>query len=223
MEKEEEKCTCTEECATGYNPNCTCECDECHCSEKADDQEAFKERILKEIEESQQVRKEKKEKEKKSFKKDKNADKLNDAYNKISELEDALLRSKAEFVNYRKRLDEETSRLLKYSNKDIALKILPTLDNFERAINMDDDKLNDEVSKFLSGFIMIYNSFIDVLKTEEIVEIDALGQSFNPELHQAIMTKQVEGMEPDMVASVLQKGYMLKDQVIRPAMVIVSE
>ena len=142
---------------------------------------------------------------------------------RIKELEDSLLRSKAEFINYRKRLEEEQSRLLKYCNEDLIKEILPILDNFERAIKMDDTNLDDEVSKFLSGFKMIYCNLVNILKNYGVIEIDGNNKPFDPTYHEAIMTEKRDGVEPGMVLEVLQKGYILKDRVIRPAMVKVSE
>ena len=142
---------------------------------------------------------------------------------RIKELEDSLLRSKAEFINYRKRLEEEQSRLLKYCNEDLIKEILPILDNFERAIKMDDTNLDDEVSKFLSGFKMIYCNLVNILKSNGVIEIDGNNKPFDPTYHEAIMTEKRDGVEPSMVLEVLQKGYILKDRVIRPAMVKVSE
>ena len=197
MKKEEkckEECTCEEECTCGENCECTPE-ENCGCGGHCKDKK----------------------------KKDKHADKLNEAYNMISELEDKLLREKAELINYRKRKEEETERLLKYSSEDIAKSLLPIVDNFERAINMDDDNLEDEVSKFLSGFKMIYCNFVSVLEKNGIKAIDEANVPFDPAFHQAIMTEKRDGVEPEMILEVLQKGYLLKDKVIRPAMVKVSE
>ena len=142
---------------------------------------------------------------------------------RIKELEDSLLRSKAEFINYRKRLEEEQSRLLKYCNEDLIKETLPILDNFERAIKMDDTNLDDEVSKFLSGFKMIYCNLVNILKNYGVIEIDGNNKPFDPTYHEAIMTEKRDGVEEGMVLEVLQKGYILKDKVIRPAMVKVSE
>ena len=192
----EEECHCSDECTCGDNCECTPE-ENCGCGGHCKD--------------------------KKKEKKDKHADKLNEAYNMISELEDKLLREKAELINYRKRKEEETERLLKYSSEDIAKSLLPIVDNFERAINMDDDNLEDEVSKFLSGFKMIYCNFVSVLEKNGIKAIDEANVPFDPAFHQAIMTEKREGVEPEMILEVLQKGYLLKDKVIRPAMVKVSE
>ena len=161
--------------------------------------------------------------EKKEKKKDKHTDKLNDAYNKISELEDALLRSKAEFVNYRKRLEEEQARIMKFSNEDIVKEILPVIDNFERAISMDDDNLDDEVSKFLSGFKILYGNLVSILNDYEVSEIKSLNEVFDATYHQAMLTEEREGIEPGIVIEVLQKGYLLKGKVIRPSMVKVSK
>lgn len=191
-----DECTCGSECKC--NENCTCEEDDCQCEH------------------------DKKEKKQKKIK-DKRLDKLNEAYNKISELEDRLLREKAELVNYRKRKEEEISRLLKYSNEDLVKEILPIVDNFERAINMDDDNLEDEVSKFLSGFKMIYCKLVSTLEKYEVKAIDGNNKPFDPTYHQAVLTEQREGVEKEIVLDVLQKGYLYKDKVIRPAMVKVSE
>lgn len=142
---------------------------------------------------------------------------------KIKELEDSLLRSKAEFINYRKRLEEEHFRLANFCNEDLIKQILPIIDNFERAINMDDADLSDEVSKFLSGFKMIYCNLTTILKENGVVEIDGNNKPFNPSYHEAIMTEERSGVVAGMVLDVLQKGYILKGKVIRPAMVRVSE
>ena len=142
---------------------------------------------------------------------------------KIKQLENELLKSKAEFINYRKRLEEEHSRFIKYCNEDLVKQLLPTLDNFERAISMDDNNLTDEVSKFLSGFKMIYCNFVNILKSCGVVEIDGNNKPFDANYHEAIMTEKQDGVESGMVLEVLQKGYILNGKVIRPAMVRVSE
>jgi len=142
---------------------------------------------------------------------------------KIKSLEEALLRKDADMINYRKRKDEEVTRMLKYSNEYIAKDLLPIVDNFERAISLDDDNLDDELSKFLEGFKMIYCHLNDVLNKYEIKAIDGNKKPFDPNYHQAVLTEKIEGMEPGMVIEVLQKGYLLKDKVIRSAMVKVSE
>lgn len=159
----------------------------------------------------------------KKNKKDKLKEKINELENKVKELEDNNLRTKAELINFRRRKEEETSRMLKYANEDLIKELLPIIDNFERAINMDDDNLDDEVSKFLSGFKMIYCNMENILKNYGVTEIEALNLEFDPTIHQAVLTEHVDGVESGKVIEVLQKGYKLKDKVIRPSMVKVSE
>ena len=168
------------------------------------------------------IPKEEKPKKEKKVKKDVNKEKIAELENKIKELEEALLRKEADLINYRKRKDEEVSRMLKYKDEDIAKDILPIIDNFERAINLDDDNLDDELSKFLEGFKMIYCHLEEILGKYEIKEIAETKVPFDPNIHQGVLTEKVEGLEANMVAEVMQKGYMLKDKVIRHAMVKVS-
>ena len=150
-------------------------------------------------------------------------DQVHELEEKNHELEEKSLRNQAELINYRKRKEEEIARLMKYSNESLVKEVLPILDNFERAIDMDDDNLEDEVSKFLQGFKMVYCNLVGILNQYEVKEIESLNQPFDPTYHQAVMTEKREGVEPGVVIEVLQKGYMLKDKVIRPTMVKVSE
>ena len=142
---------------------------------------------------------------------------------KIKNLEEALLRSQAELINYKRRKDEETNRIIKYAEEDILKGFLPILDNFERAISMDDDNLEDEVSKFLEGFKLMYKQIKDLLEKFEVKEIDCLGKEFDPALEQAVVVDHDETKESGFVTVVLQKGYMYKDRVLRTAMVKVNE
>lgn len=166
-------------------------------------------------------------KEDKKHKKDKKGDKLKEEINKLFEankkLEQDVLVAKADLINYRKRKDEELVRMLKYSNEDLIKEMLPIIDSFERAVDMDDNNLNDEVSKFLSGFKLMYCNLITTLEKYGVKAIDGINKPFDPEYHQAVMTEKSDGVETGIVIDVLQKGYLLKDKVIRPAMVKVSE
>lgn len=150
-------------------------------------------------------------------------DKLEESLKRIKELEEEVLKAKADNINYRKRKDKEVSKMLEFANEDLVKDILPSIDNFERAINLDDENLDDELSKFLAGFKMIYCHLVEVMEKYDVKAIDDKGKAFDPKFHQAVLTEKVEGMEPGMVVEVMQKGYMLKDKVIRPAMVKVSE
>lgn len=138
-------------------------------------------------------------------------------------LNDKVLRISAEMQNMMRRNEEKVQNLLKYEGEDLIKKLLPTLDNFERAISMDDTNLLDEVSKFLSGFKMIYGNLSDVLKSYEVEVIDCLHKPFDPNTMEAVLVEEAPGIEPNMVIDVLQKGYTYKGKVIRHAMVKVSK
>ena len=139
------------------------------------------------------------------------------------EAEDKYLRLQAEFINFRNRTSIEVSNLLKYEGETFIKELLATVDNFERAIVMDDNNdMSDEVSKFLSGFKMIYGNLKSLLDKYEIKEIDALGKEFNPTYMDAVLTEHDETKPANVVVEVLTKGYMYKDKVIRPAMVKVN-
>ena len=160
---------------------------------------------------------------KKKDKKHKHKDEINKLKEENKKLEQDILIAKADLINYRKRKDEEVGRMLKFANEDLVKELLPVIDNFERAIKMDDDDLTDEVSKFLEGVKMIYCGLINTMEKYEVKAIDGANKPFDPTYHQAVMAEKKEGVEPGIVIEVLQKGYLLKDKVIRPAMVRVSE
>ena len=173
-------------------------------------------------------------KEKLSNKEDKKLEKDNKKCKKLeSEIEklkndllvsnEKVLRAQAEMMNFKRRKEEETSMMLKYANEDVLKSLLPVIDNFERGLKMDDNDLTDEVSKFLSGFKMIYTNIIEILNKNDVKEIEAEGIEFNPTVHQAVLMDHDENKPHGVVLEVLQKGYMYKDRVIRPAMVKVNE
>ncbi len=147
---------------------------------------------------------------------------LEEAKKKISELQEAFLRNQADLQNYKRRKEEEISKMLKYSEEDIVKDFLPIIDNFERAIKMDDNDLSDEVSKFLEGFKIIYTNTLGLLEKYEVKEIKADGVEFDPTYHHAVLTEHDESKPEGVVLEVLQKGYMYKDKVIRPSMVKVN-
>ena len=117
-------------------------------------------------------------------------------------LKDKVLRVTAEMQNMRRRMDEEKSNLLKYEGENLIKNLLPVVDNFERAISMDDTNLEDEVSKFLSGFKMIYGNLSSVLQGYEVQVIDALNKPFDPNTMEAVIAEEVEGIEPNIVVDV---------------------
>ena len=136
---------------------------------------------------------------------------------------DKYLRTSAEMQNMKRRMEEERANLLKYDGEELIKKLLPVVDNFERAISMDDANLEDELSKFLNGFKMIYGNLNDTLQGYEVIAMDILGQPFDPSTMNAVLVEEAEGVEPNIVIDVLQKGYTYKGKVIRYAMVKVSK
>ena len=200
-----------------------CECNDCNCneenkcSENCDCNETKECNCGSECECNHKTKKEKK-KDKNKYKEEIERLKLEN-----KKKEEEVLIARADLINYRKRKDEEVMRLLKFCNEDLIKQILPILDNFERAIKLDDDNLEDEVSKFLEGFKMIYCNMQNVMENFEVKPIDGANKPFDPTYHNAIMVEKRENIEPGMVLEVLQKGYIYKDKVIRPAMVKVSE
>ena len=153
-----------------------------------------------------------------------NKKKLNEALNKISELEDKLIRKDAEMVNYRKRKEEEINRMLKFCHEDMIKEILPIIDNFERAIvENDETELSETEKNYRAGIKMIYSHLVNMLEHFDVKPIDGSDKPFDPVYHNAIMLEKREGVAPGMVIEVLLKGYLLKDKVIRAAMVRVSE
>lgn len=138
-------------------------------------------------------------------------------------LNDKVLRLSAEMQNMRRRYDEEINKICKYDGEELIIKLLTIVDNFERAIKLDDRDLSDELSKFLSGFKMIYTNLINILESMDVKVIDCQGLEFDPSTMEAVLTEKDENLPANVVTEVLQKGYTYKDKVIRVAMVKVNE
>ena len=155
--------------------------------------------------------------------KDKKDEMLKSLSENVQDLQNKLIYQQAEFANYKKRREEETRNMLKYQNQDIASEIINIVDSFERAINVDESKVTPEVLKYLSGFKIMYNNLLNILNKFEIHEIDCLNKEFDHNTSQALMVEHRDGVEPGIVIEVLQKGYMIKDKLLRAALVKVSE
>lgn len=136
------------------------------------------------------------------------------------EFKDKYLRSLAEVDNFRKRVNREKEDYYKYALGDFVLALLPIFDNLERALNHKDRK-NEEQS-IISGVEIIYRQLIDLLKKHHIVEIDALGKPFDPNIHQALSKVEKEGIEEAMVIEVYQKGYTIHGKLLRPSLTKVA-
>ncbi len=166
------------------------------------------------MEEAPPKEEKKKEKKKKFF--DKEKEELRSAN---LELKEKVLRITAEMQNMRRRYDLDMQSLYKYDGYDLVEKLLPILDNFDRAL-----KIKTEGSeKFLEGFNMIYENLISILNSKGITELDCLNKEFDPNIMNAVVTEVNNELEENTVLEVLQKGYMYNDRLIRPAMVKVSE
>ncbi len=171
---------------------------------------------------NEEIKEEKKAEEPKEHKKEHKKDKkLEELQNEVNTLKDKNMRIAAEMVNTLRRKDEETNRLLKYSNESLITELLPVIDNFERALNV--DATSNDIESYQKGMTMIYNSLKNILEKFEVKEIEAIDKEFDPNFHQAVMQEEKEGTKENIVIEVLQKGYTYKDKVIRPAMVKVSK
>lgn len=149
------------------------------------------------------------------------ADRIAELEGQVAKLKNAYAMAYADTENTRKRLTKEYESNMKYHIQSFALEILPVLDNCERALALKAEDSNDE--NYRKGFEMVFRQLSQALKKEGVEEIEALDQEFDPNWMQAMMTEQVEGVEPGKVTAVLQKGYKLKDRLLRAAMVKVSE
>ena len=153
--------------------------------------------------------------------------KQNEEIKKLKEetqnLNEKLLRVMAEMQNTKRRNEEERSRILKYDGESLIKDLLPIIDNFERALMIDEDKLSDDVKKFLEGFKMIYGSILNILKEKNIEEIKCVGEEFDPNTMEAVLTDKLDDTLPGTLIECLQKGYTYNGKVIRVAMVKVNE
>jgi len=139
----------------------------------------------------------------------------------VAQLQEQLLRNAAELENFKRRINEERMKETKYRAQSLIANIIPAIDNFERALAT---TVEDEATTtFLTGFKMIHTQLVEALTKEGVEVIETDGVLFDPTVHQAVMQEAVNDVESGIVLEELQKGYKLKDRVIRPAMVKVSE
>lgn len=158
-----------------------------------------------------------KEDSKKFFKK---KDKKDAKDTKIEELTDQVKRQMAEFENFRKRTDKEKSTMYDMGAKSVVEKVLPIIDNFERGLAAVPE---DGQDAFYDGMQLVYKQLLTELDNLGVKPIDALGQPFDPNIHNAVMQVESEEYESGVVAQELQKGYMYKDTVVRYSMVAVVQ
>lgn len=146
--------------------------------------------------------------------------KLADLEAKYNELENRYLRLQADFDNSRRRARLDAEAAQKYRAQSLASDLLTALDNFERATKVEAN--NEQTKSLLSGMDMVYKGLLEALKKEGITPIETVGKEFDPHLHQAVMQVEDDSFDANVVVEEFQKGYMLKDRVLRPAMVKVN-
>lgn len=151
------------------------------------------------------------------FKKDKKKDKKDEL---IEELTDKYKRTFAEFDNFRKRSEKEKSAMYEIGAKDVVEKILPVVDNFERGFKAVSEE--ELATPFAEGMDKIYKQLLKTLEDLGVKEIEAEGNEFDPNLHNAVMHIEDDELGENVVAEVLQKGYMYRDSVVRHSMVKVA-
>jgi len=157
----------------------------------------------------------------KKEKRNKHKEQVEKLENEIRELKDKYLRNQAELENFKKRMQAERIQDRKYASKSLISDILSPLEQLSMAVNMKTD--NDLLKNFLIGFKMINDNLFNVLQTDGLKEIDALNKPFDPNLHYAI-EKENDKTKPNGInVHVISKGYMYKDQLLRPSMVKINE
>ena len=139
---------------------------------------------------------------------------------KIEELTDRLTRQMAEFDNFRKRTEKEKSQMYEIGAKDIIEKILPVVDNFERGLGSMSEE--DKATPFAEGMEKIYKQLMTTLDGIGVKPIEAVGQEFNPDFHNAVMHEESEEVGENIITEEFQKGYMYRDSVVRHSMVKVA-
>ncbi|WP_070962592.1 nucleotide exchange factor GrpE [Vibrio sonorensis] len=141
---------------------------------------------------------------------------------KVKEQQDSVLRAKAEVDNMRRRTEQEIDKARKYALNKFAEELLPVIDNLERAIQAADTE-NELVKPIVEGVELTHKTFVDTVSKFGLKEINPEGETFNPELHQAMSIQESPDHESNTVMFVMQKGYELNGRVIRPAMVMVAK
>jgi len=145
--------------------------------------------------------------------------KLAEYENKLGEMRDVLLRERAEIENQRKRLQRDLEQARKFANEKLLGDLLPVCDNLERGLGV----ANADVNALREGMDLTLKALIKVAETNGLKALDPVGEPFNPELHQAMSMVDAPGAAPNTVVAVMQKGYVLNDRLLRPALVSITK
>jgi molecular chaperone GrpE len=146
---------------------------------------------------------------------------LSEAQATIKEQQDSVLRARADVENARRRAEMEVEKARKFALERFAGELLPVVDNLERAIELTDGE-NETVKPLLEGVEMTHKSFLSTIEKFGLSLIDPQGETFNPDLHQAMSMQESADLAPNTVMAVMQKGYQINGRLLRPAMVMVS-
>ncbi|MDO6539898.1 nucleotide exchange factor GrpE [Alteromonas stellipolaris] len=146
---------------------------------------------------------------------------LSEAQATIKEQQDSVLRARADVENARRRAEMEVEKARKFALERFAGELLPVVDNLERAIELTDGE-NEAVKPLLEGVEMTHKSFLSTIEKFGLSLIDPQGETFNPDLHQAMSMQESADLAPNTVMAVMQKGYQINGRLLRPAMVMVS-
>ncbi|SDZ19668.1 molecular chaperone GrpE [Proteiniborus ethanoligenes] len=148
-------------------------------------------------------------------------DKYNKKTNEWEELSNRYIRLQADFNNFKKRTEKERESTYQFATQDIMTSLLPVLDNFDRALGVDIEETN--VKNLYKGVEMVHNQLLEVLQSKGLEEISSLNEQFDPNFHHAVVQEESENHDENTIIEVFQKGYKVKDKVIRPSMVKVSK
>lgn len=171
-----------------------------------------------EQEENKQDKKDKKEEKKQ--KKNKKDEEISALKEEVANLKEQLMRNQAELQNFKRRTNEERIKERKYANSEFTKALLPILDNFSLALDKEQSNLDESTYK---GFEMIKRNLQTTLEEQGLQPVNAEGEPFDPNYHQAVMTEPRDDVAPNTVVEEFQKGYVFKERLLRPSMVKVSE
>jgi molecular chaperone GrpE len=149
-------------------------------------------------------------------------EKLETSEKKAQEYYERLLRVSADFENFKKRNARETEEFRKYANQSLVKDLLPILDNLELAIKSSSEPGKTDEASLREGVELTHREILKILQNYQVTPVEALGRPFDPNFHEAVMREESEAHGENTVVSELQKGYMMHDRLIRPAMVVVA-
>ena len=151
----------------------------------------------------------------------KSEDNVKQLEQEVADLKDKLLRKAAEFENYKRRTENDQINLITFAAESFIQKLLPVIDDFERSLGHVDEA--EDINAIKQGLKLIYDKLLKVLDEQGVKKIEAVGNPFDVDYHEALMQRPDDSVEPHTVLEEMEKGYTYKDKVIRHAKVIVSE